>query len=99
MHDTGTASGETSWLFIRRNETVRVLRRGPTWLQLAIAGPQEARSVLRFGDEEELRTFQLRHEQQLFNDGWRLAGENHERRGQSDRRRVARGADRRRSTG
>jgi hypothetical protein len=35
----------------------------------------------------------------LFNDGWRLAGENHERRSRSDRRRVARSADRRRSTG
>ena len=99
MHDATKASVETSWLFIRRNETVRVLRRGPAWLQLAIAGPQGARSVLRFGDEDELRSFQLRHEQQLFEDGWRLAGENFERRSQSDRRRVPRGADRRQSTG
>jgi hypothetical protein len=98
MHDAGTASAETSWLFIRRNETVRVLRRGPTWLQLAIAGPQGARRVLRFGDEDELRSFQLRHEQQLFEDGWRLAGQNYERRSPSDRRRIPRGVDRRAST-
>jgi hypothetical protein len=98
MHDVGTASVETSWLFIRRNETVRVLRRGPTWPQLAIAGPQGARSVLRFGDEDELRSFQLSHEQQLYDDGWRLAGENYDRRSRTDRRRVARGPDRREST-
>jgi hypothetical protein len=85
----------TSWLFIKRNETVRVFRRGPAWMQLDIAGPLGARSVLRFADEDELRAFQLEHEQQLYGDGWRLAGTNVERRSGADRRRVPRGADRR----
>ena len=88
----------TSWLFIKRNETVRVFRRGPAWMQLAIAGPLGARSVLRFADENELRTFQLEHEQQLYGDGWRLAGTDLERRSGSERRRVPRGADRRSNT-
>ena len=85
----------TSWLFIKQNETVRVFRRGPAWLQLAISGPQGARSVLRFDDEGDLHSFQLRHERQLYDDGWRLAGVNLDRRSGSDRRRVARGSDRR----
>ena len=89
---------ETSWLFIRQNETVRIFRPGPTWLQLAIAGPQGARRVLRFGDEEELRSFQARHEQQLIEDGWRLSGMNVDRRSGTDRRRVGRGVDRRQNT-
>lgn len=84
----------TSWLFIKRNETVRVFRRGPAWMQLAIAGPQGARSVLRFADEEELNRFQAGHERQLFEDGWRLAGVNLERRSGTDRRRADRRADR-----
>jgi hypothetical protein len=87
----------TSWLFIKRNETVRVFRRGPAWMQLAIAGPRGARSVLRFSDEGELRSFQLQHERQLYDDGWRLAGMNLERRSGGDRRRAPRGADRRAS--
>ena len=85
----------TSWLFIKRNETVRVFRRGPAWMQLAIAGPQGARSVLRFADEGELRSFQLQHERQLYDDGWRLAGLNLERRSGRDRRRAVRSTDRR----
>jgi hypothetical protein len=87
----------TSWLFIKRNETVRVFRPGPAWMQLAIAGPRGARSVLRFADESELRSFQLQHERQLYDDGWRLAGMNLERRSGVDRRRVPRGDDRRAS--
>jgi hypothetical protein len=87
----------TSWLFIKRNETVRVFRRGPAWLQLAISGPRGARRVLRFDDENDLHSFQLRHERQLYDDGWRLAGVNLDRRSGSERRRVARGADRRSS--
>ena len=91
-------SVETSWLFIRQNETVRVFRAGPTWLQLGIAGPQGARRVLRFASEEELASFQQTQEQQLLEDGWHLEGRNVERRSGTDRRRTSRGPERRAST-
>lgn len=90
---------ETSWLFIRRHETVRVFRPGPAWLQVAIAGPGGTRSVLRFATEAELQEFQASHEQQLIEDGWHLAGTNIERRSGADRRSRTRGQDRRNRSG
>jgi hypothetical protein len=84
-----------SWLFIRHNETVRVFRPGPPYLQLAIAGPRGHRRMLRFDREEELQTFQRDHEEQLMKDGWHLEGMNVERRSGHDRRRNIRGTDRR----
>jgi hypothetical protein len=84
-----------SWLFIRRNETVRVFRPGPPYLQLAIAGPKGHRRTLRFDREEELQEFQRDHEQQLMKDGWHLEGTDVERRSGRDRRRMARGSERR----
>jgi hypothetical protein len=82
-------------LFIRRNETVRVFRPGPPYLQLAISGPQGHRRTLRFDREEELREFQRDHEEQLMKDGWRLEGVDIERRSGRDRRKMARGTERR----
>ena len=84
-----------SWLFIRRNETVRVFRAGPPYLQLAIAGPQGLRRTLRFDREEELQEFQRDHEEQLMKDGWHLEGTDVERRSGRDRRRASRGPERR----
>ena len=84
-----------SWLFIRRNETVRVFRPGPPYLQLAIAGPQGHRRTLRFDREEELQEFQRDHEQQLLKDGWHLEGADVERRSGRDRRNGTRGPERR----
>jgi hypothetical protein len=85
----------SSWLFIRQNETVRVFRPGPPYLQLAIAGPQGHRRTLRFDREVDLKTFQRDHEQQLIEDGWHLEGVDIDRRSGSDRRSSARGPDRR----
>jgi hypothetical protein len=85
----------SSWLFIRRNETVRVFRPGPPYLQLAIAGPQGHRRTLRFDREEELEEFQRDHEQQLMIDGWHLEGMDVERRSGRDRRKLSRGPERR----
>jgi hypothetical protein len=84
-----------SWLFIRRNETVRVFRPGPPYLQLAIAGPQGLRRTLRFDREADLQAFQRDHEQQWIKDGWHLEGEDVERRSGRDRRKATRGPDRR----
>ena len=85
----------SSWLFIRQNETVRVFRPGPPYLQLAIAGPRGLRRTLRFDQEADLQAFQRDHEQQRIEDGWRLEGVDVERRSGRDRRKAARGPDRR----
>jgi hypothetical protein len=90
-----TQQPASSWLFIRHNETVRVFRPGPPYLQLAIAGPQGHRRMLRFDREADLQTFQRDHEQQMIEDGWHLEGSNVERRSGQDRRKTARGVDRR----
>jgi len=84
-----------SWLFIRQNETVRVFRPGPPYLQLAIAGPLGHRRTLRFDRETDLQAFQRDHEQQLMKDGWHLEGMDVERRSGRDRRGASRGSDRR----
>lgn len=85
----------SSWLFIRQNETVRVFRPGPPYLQLAIAGPQGHKRTLRFDREVDLQNFQRDHEQELMDDGWRLDGVDVERRVGQDRRSTPRGTDRR----
>jgi len=85
----------SSWLFIRQNETVRVFRPGPPYLQLAIAGPQGHKRTLRFDREVDLQNFQRDHEQELMDDGWRLDGVDVERRAGQDRRSAPRGTDRR----
>jgi hypothetical protein len=90
-----TAADASSWLFIRRNETVRILRPGPPYLQLAIAGPQGHRTTLRFDREADLEAFQRDHEQQLIKDGWHLDGTDVQRRSGHDRRQRARGPERR----
>jgi len=85
----------SSWLFIRHNETVRVFRPGPPYLQLAIAGPRGTRRTLRFDREADLQAFQRDHEQQLIKEGWHLEGADVERRSGAERRRSTRGPDRR----
>jgi hypothetical protein len=85
----------SSWLFIRHNDTVRVFRPGPPYLQLAIAGPQGLRRTLRFDREADLQAFQRDHEHRMIKEGWRLEGSDVERRSGRDRRTTARGQDRR----
>jgi hypothetical protein len=85
----------SSWLFIRHNETVRVFRPGPPYLQLAIAGPRGNRRILRFDREADLQAFQRDHEQQMIKDGWHLEGADVERRSGAERRKSTRGPDRR----
>ena len=85
----------SSWLFIRHNETVRIFRQGPPYLELAIAGPQGHRTMLRFDREADLQAFQRDHEQQLIKEGWRLEGVDVDRRSGKDRRKASRGSDRR----
>jgi twitching motility two-component system response regulator PilH len=57
-----------SWLFVRNEESVRIVRRGE--LELSVCGPRWQRAVLRFRSELELSTYQAGYEQRLVNEGF-----------------------------
>ena len=71
-----------SWLFVRNEESVRIVRRGD--FELNVCGPRFKRAVHRFRSELELSSFQADYEQRLVNDGFTFEGFRKERR-QSDR--------------
>jgi len=57
-----------SWLFVRHDESVRIIRRGE--FELSVCGPRWKRALYRFRSELELSTFQAGYEQRLVNDGF-----------------------------
>ena len=94
-----------SWLFVRNDESVRIVRRGD--FELSVAGPKWRRAVYRFRSELELSTFQAGYEQRLVNEGFVFEGFREDRRrGRAaarvqppkPRRAVTRNQERRRSS-
>ena len=94
-----------SWLFVRNEESVRIVRRGD--FELSVSGPRWRRAIYRFRSELELSTFQAGYEQRLVNEGFTFeAFRNDRRRGQAaarvqlrkPRRMATRSAERRRSS-
>ncbi|HXD16151.1 MAG TPA: hypothetical protein VN654_03985 [Vicinamibacterales bacterium] len=74
-------SGELdSWLFVRNDESVRIVRRGD--FELIVSGPKWKRAVYQFRSELELSTFQAGYEQRLVNEGFTFEAF------RADRRRV-----------
>lgn len=67
-----------SWLFVRQDESVRIVRRSN--LELSVCGPRWKRSVHRFRSELELSSFQASYEQRLLNDGFTFEGFRKDRR-------------------
>ena len=57
-----------SWLFVRNDESVRIVRRGD--LELTVCGPRWKRAVHRFRSELELSTYQASYEHRLVDDGF-----------------------------
>ncbi len=82
-----------SWLFVRGPESIRIVRPAPTILN--INGPGRARDERRFEREDDVQEYQVRLAEEFSAAGFVLIGENHERRSGRERRKVARGADRR----
>lgn len=76
-----------SWLFVRNDESVRIVRRGD--FELSVSGPKWKRAVHRFRSELELSTYQARYEQQLVDEGFTFeAFRKDRRRGQQQPARV-----------
>ena len=57
-----------SWLFVRNDASVRIVRRAD--FELSVCGPRWKRAVYRFRSELELSTYQATYEQQLVDDGF-----------------------------
>ena len=57
-----------SWLFVRNDESVRIVRRSDC--ELSVSGPKWRRAVFSFRSELELSTFQAGYEQRLVNEGF-----------------------------
>jgi CheY-like chemotaxis protein len=82
-----------SWLFLKGGVSVRVVRTGD--YGITICGPGHKRRELTFPTELDLVAFQVRYEQRLVKAGFAPEPFRAERRLRRDRRRIARGPDRR----
>jgi CheY-like chemotaxis protein len=67
-----------SWLFVRKDESVRIVRRGD--FELTVCGPRSKRTVQRFRSELELSSYQADYEQRLLNEGFTFEGFRKDRR-------------------
>jgi CheY-like chemotaxis protein len=82
-----------SWLFVREDDSVWIVRTAD--LELAIAGPGRDRNVYSFAGEQELLAFQAQYEQRLRHTGFALEIAGNDRRSGHDRRRLTRATERR----
>ena len=80
----------TSWLFIKGQETIWVLRLEGD--HLVVCGPGSGREHFAFAGDEEVETFQVSFAERLMATGWILWGVDRERRSGRERRVGARDA-------
>ena len=67
-----------SWLFVRKDESVRIVRRGD--FELSVCGPRWKRALHRFRSELELSSYQADYEQRLLDEGFTFEGFRKDRR-------------------
>ena len=80
----------TSWLFVRKEESVLILR--PNETDLLMRGPGTTRLRHGFTSARALEAFQADLTEDLETAGWTALGEGYDRRqGRTDRRKTARG--------
>jgi len=79
-----------SWLFIKGQETIWVLRLDAD--HLVVCGPGSWREHFTFAGDEEVETFQVSYAERLMAGGWILWGVDRERRSGWERRAGARDA-------
>jgi hypothetical protein len=78
-----TVPGPASWLFVRGQETIWVLRSEG---HVAICGPGTAREDYNFDSPMGIEAFQVSFAERLMAGGWILWGIDRERRSGQDRR-------------
>jgi hypothetical protein len=88
----------SSWLFVRGQESIFIMR--PHGCSLIVEGPGSARQEHNFDDEDAMQAYQMSIAEQLSERGWLLAGVDRDRRSGRERRGVPRATpDRRRLKG
>jgi len=86
----------SSWLFVKGEESIRVVRPGSGGLILL--GPGPLRDVRDFANETDLQEYQVQLAERLGERGWILLAPDAERRSGQERRQTSRmSADRRAS--
>ena len=78
-----TVPGPASWLFVRGQETIWVLRSAG---HVAVCGPGDAREDYSFESPMGMEAFQVSFAERLMESGWILWGVDRERRSGHDRR-------------
>ena len=89
-----TSQGTASWLFIKGQETIWLLRSEPD--HLVVCGPGTCREHFRFDGDSQMESFQVSFAERLIAGGWILWGIDRERRSGRDRRGAGRGSSDRR---
>jgi hypothetical protein len=89
-----THEGAASWLFIKGEETIWLLRSAAD--QIVVCGPGTCREHFHFEGDAAMGSFQVSFAERLMAGGWILWGVDRERRRGQDRRGATReGPDRR----
>ena len=79
-----TTEGAASWLFIKGQETIWVLRLEGD--RLIVCGPGTFREHVTLADDESVESFQVSFAEELMACGWILWGVDRERRSGEERR-------------
>jgi hypothetical protein len=90
-----TSPGAASWLFIKGQDTIWLLRADPD--HLVVCGPGTCREHFRFDADSAMESFQVSFAERLIAGGWILWGIDRERRSGHDRRGATRKTTDRRS--
>jgi hypothetical protein len=86
------------WLFVRANQSVRLVRYGYGMVVISIEGPGSAKTVHGFEDQGTAQRFLVNQQEKLLADSWTFLGPDVERRIVRDRRATPRtSVERRRS--
>jgi hypothetical protein len=86
--------GAASWLFIKGQDTIWLLRSESD--HLVVCGPGTCREHFRFDGDSAMESFQVSFAERLIAGGWILWGIDRERRGGHDRRGATRKSEDRR---
>jgi hypothetical protein len=86
--------GPASWLFIRGEESIWVVR--PEGLSMIVRGPGAVGGRHDFDSEDALQAFQIEMAEHLTGKGWILFGVGKDRRTGRDRREIPRNSNDRR---
>ncbi len=85
-----------SWLFVKGNESIWIVR--PHGFSMIVSGPGAAGARHDFDNDDDLQKFQIEIAETLTNGGWLLWGVGRHRRGGAERRAGSRGGTDRRRT-